>query len=216
MPVPESLVYPSITLLTTRSYLLLGFTVTGLCPILSIHHLDGPPTLFSLSHSHELSTHPTEIHSRLFPGLHRQALSTPIMLLDIRPDPPSSNTPFVHGGNEKRRRPHTTDPSKGVLEFDLLAGGRLFHVHFLRDELVGVVRAYERTAKDGKGMIKPPRPLAWEQWGKENCRIFEAENPVQRAWVRSGFVFSREEGRKERVEADRRLFLSFPFPGHLR
>ena len=202
LPVPEDLVYPSISLLTTRSYVLLGFTVNGICPILCIYHLDSPSTLLLDSRpprSSSLHLPPipkrsllaTEIHSRLFPALHRDALAQPIMLLDIRPDPPSSNTPFVFGGVEKRRRPHTTNPSRGVLEFDLLAGNRLFYVHLMRDELVGIVEGYERRAKVGLensgGMRREVRlerrPKQWAEWGEKGCRMFEAANPVQRSWV---------------------------------
>ncbi|KAL7413351.1 hypothetical protein BDY24DRAFT_66235 [Mrakia frigida] len=175
LPVPETLVYPSISLLTPRSYTLLGFTVNGICPILITYHLSSPSSFLLPSPPTHRSTSlplpppprrsllPTEISSRLFPALHREALSQPIMLLDIRPDPPSSNTPFVFGGPERRRRPHTTDPRKGVLEFDLLAGNRLFY-------------------GAGPKMVRE-QPLEWEEWGVNECRLFEAEIPVQRSWV---------------------------------
>lgn len=79
-----------------------------------------------------------------------------------------------------------------MLEFDLLAGNRLFYVHLLRDELVGIVEGYERRARVGleseggggpRKVRLEGRPKEWKEWGEKGCRIFEAGNPVQRAWV---------------------------------
>lgn len=90
-----------------------------------------------------------------------------------------------------------------MLEFDLLAGNRLFYVHLLRDGLVEEVERYEEKARRGEEEGAGPKmvreePLEWEEWGVNECRLFEAEIPVQRSWVsRRVFGFLREEKRRE-------------------
>lgn len=116
--------FVSFTLLTPESYLVSTLPIYSSSPTLETH-------IFQSGNEN-----PALVASYLLPQLADGETAIP-GALDIRPDPPSSNGPFIHTAQGRaERRLFTTDPFKGVVALDMVAGGRGFQMYMLKEMFV--------------------------------------------------------------------------------